>query len=485
MALRHFVVVNTDVSYEITEAEKILDGQRLYADLIEPNPPAAMFLYLPAVALARALGRAPEIVVDTLVFIGALVSLGIASLIVSRYRLLEGLHGWTVPAFALAVLTILPAQTFGEREHIALIAVLPALATLAARAKGARPLLWHCLIAGAGAGVTICIKPHFALAVGLAAAAAALHLRSWRVLFVLENRIAAAIAVVYGICVVVLYPAFITDAMPLVADLYLPVRLPLMTILASTPVVLWGGAILVVLGLRRGTGCHPVFLVVLAASAGFAAAYFIQGKGWPYHSYPMLALALILLGLASTFRRGAAEQTGGREGFKSFCAIVVFGAIAVWSFAWLNLAVDTRAATAMVRRIAPPHPSIVVISDDGAIGHPLVRAVEGRWISPSCGLWITQNAAIRRFAGGLDDATQRRLSTYVQAERQRLIGDIRDGKPDIILIDNRAGRIVVDNRVVPWSEWVNADRDLSALVAADYREVGSADGVAILKRNAT
>jgi hypothetical protein len=70
----------------------------------------------------------------------------------------------------------------------------------------------------------------------------------------------------------------------------------------------------------------------------------------------------------------------------------------------------------------------------------------------------------------------------MEAGRQQLLGEIRDGKPDIILVDDRAYYIVVDKRA-SWSEWVNADRDLSALLAADYRAVGKADGLAIFKRD--
>jgi hypothetical protein len=361
--------------------------------------------------------------------------------------------------------------------------VLPALALLVARADGVRPLLWHCLVAGAGAGVTICIKPHFALAFAAAAAVSALHRRSWRLLFVPENWIAAAIAVAYGICVVVLYPAFITDVMPLVADVYLPVRLSLAQSFLDAPIVLWAAAVLMILLLRRGTGFHPVFAVMLTASAGFAAAYVIQGKGWPYQSYPMLALALIALGLAIACRPRAAERSGAGYRFKDICAALVLCFIAVKSFAWFDLADDARAATAMVERIAPPHPSLALISDDVALGHPLVRAVQGRWISRVGSLWILEDAAIQRFAGGVDAAKDRRLSAYMEAGRQQLIGEIRDGKPDIILIDDRADRIVVGNHGASWSEWVNADRDLSALLAADYREVGNADGLAIFKRN--
>jgi hypothetical protein len=483
IAERHFVGANTDVSWEITLSEKILDGQRLYVDLIELNPPASTFLYLPAVALARALGLAPEIAVDALVLTGALISLVIAGDIVRRYRLLDGPQSRVAAALALAALTILPAQTFGEREHIALIAVLPALALLVARADGVRPLLWHCLVAGAGAGVTICIKPHFALAIACAAGFCALHRRSWRRLLVLENWIAAAIAVAYGISVVVFYPAFLTDVMPLVADVYLPVRLSLAQSLLDTPVMLWTAAVLMILALRRGTGFHPVFAVMLTAAAGFAAAYVLQGKGWPYQSYPMLALAMIALGLAIARRRQAMERTGEGYRFKDICAVLAFCFIAAKSFAWLDIAVEDRAATAIVERIAPPHPSITLISDDVALGHPLVRAVQGRWISRVGSLWIMEDAAIQRFAGGIDAAKDRRLAAYMEAGRQQLIGEIRDGKPDIILIDDRADHIVVDKHGASWSEWVNADRDLSALLAADYRAVGKADGLAIFKRD--
>ena len=58
--LRFLIVTATDVSWLITLSEKILDGKTLYVDLIEVNPPASVFLYLPAVMLAQLIeiGRA-------------------------------------------------------------------------------------------------------------------------------------------------------------------------------------------------------------------------------------------------------------------------------------------------------------------------------------------------------------------------------------------------------------------------------------------
>ena len=62
--LRQVVPLNTDVSWLLVVCERMLDGQHLYRDIVEINPPMAAFAYLPAVALARALGIDPRHVID-------------------------------------------------------------------------------------------------------------------------------------------------------------------------------------------------------------------------------------------------------------------------------------------------------------------------------------------------------------------------------------------------------------------------------------
>ena len=52
--LRQVVPLNTDVSWLLVIGERVLDGQRLYVDIVEINPPMAVFAYLPGIALARA-----------------------------------------------------------------------------------------------------------------------------------------------------------------------------------------------------------------------------------------------------------------------------------------------------------------------------------------------------------------------------------------------------------------------------------------------
>ena len=56
MLLRQVVPLNVDVSWLLVIGERVLDGQRLYVDIVEINPPMAVFAYLPGIALARAIG---------------------------------------------------------------------------------------------------------------------------------------------------------------------------------------------------------------------------------------------------------------------------------------------------------------------------------------------------------------------------------------------------------------------------------------------
>ncbi|EBU8132117.1 hypothetical protein DLM20_25530, partial [Salmonella enterica subsp. enterica serovar Java] len=48
--------VNGDASWIITMCERVLAGDRLYVDLIETNPPFTIWMFMPAVLLARMLG---------------------------------------------------------------------------------------------------------------------------------------------------------------------------------------------------------------------------------------------------------------------------------------------------------------------------------------------------------------------------------------------------------------------------------------------
>ena len=191
IVLRHVLAANTDVSWLLTVGERVLDGQRLYVDVLEINPPMAVLIYMPGIVIARALGLPVETVTDGLIFAAIFVSLAIVARILKPSSVLPGATSSRWLPLGFAVLAILPMQAFGQREHIAIVELLPLLAVFAVRMKGESPSAWTAVIAGCGAGLAVSFKPHFAIGILCAVGCLAIYLRSWKVVFALENLTAA------------------------------------------------------------------------------------------------------------------------------------------------------------------------------------------------------------------------------------------------------------------------------------------------------
>jgi hypothetical protein len=469
IALREFLVANVDVSWFITIAEKWLDGQQLYVDIVDVNPPASMLLYVAPVFLARLSGLPPEVTLDALIFLAAGLSLWLASRIVLDAKLVAPRHVWPLTTLVAIALVIIPAQNFAEREHIALIAFLPALALSAVRSKGGTPNWPMVVIAGLCAGIVVIIKPQFATAQLCAVVASAICVRSWRVVFAAENWIGAALFAAYVLLVLLIYPRFFTDMLPPVIAAYIPMKEEFFSFIMHAALPLWAAILLLIARSKRKAMFAPPFCVLLAASVGFAISYVVQQKGWPYQSYPMLALALVALAFALVGRDPADGQSGQLSRLVAGLTAV---AMAVVTFSWMNIAVDRSAVAAAIREISP-HPKMLALSSDMSIGHPIVRQVGGIWVSRPCALWLTLGAESRRFSETLDPQTNARLKAYAKSDRVMLTEDIERNRPDVILV-----QVVKD---IDWLGWARSDPALAHLLQA-YRAYKTIGDVLILRR---
>src|SRR5258707_5575140 len=432
-ALRHGVAANTDVSWLLIAGERWLDGPRLYSEILATNPPMAVLVYIPGILIARALGLSVEIVVDGLLFAALAVSVAITARILKNSSALAGDQRWSFAVLAVAVLAILPVQAFGQREHIAVIELMPALAVLALRMKRETPPSWAIAIAGLGLGLALSFKPHFAIPVVCCFGIAALELKSWRIFLVPENFIMAAIIGCYGACVVLLFPEYFTVIAPLLRDVY-TIGVPLGRMLEEPVVPLWGIALIGALLQKRGMALDSTRLLLIAASLGFALVFFLQRKGWPYHSYPMMVFALLALGW--TRSRGDSVTDLDRKWLAG--AAGALAALFVLSMIWFNYAVDARPLQAAVARLGP-HPTILAISGNAGIAHPLTRAVGGVWASRQQVLLVASYDRYFRETGSPDRETLAMLDGYVARERQWLIEDFRLYRPTIVLVDHFTG----------------------------------------------
>jgi hypothetical protein len=465
LALRRVLPANNDVSWLLTAGEQVLAGRTLYAGVIETNPPIAVLAYIPAILIARAAGVAAEPVVDVLMVLAMIVSLGCVALTLRRSDRLRHLHDPLLLAPALAILAVLPTQEFGQREHIALIAGLPFFAALMLRANGEEPAHWQIVAAGVGAGVMLAFKPHFILAFGCAVIAAALLRRSWRILFVAENWIAGVVVLGYAAVVALVFPEFFTLVLPIARDVYVPVGRSLPSMVATMGAVCWLGVMLIVL-LSQHVRCDRAVMVLAAGSLGFAVAFFVQHKGWPYQSYPMIALAfLAAVAAMASFRFEARRWVGAS-------VVAVLLALFVSAMAWFTDTFNAQPLQAALARHGE-RPVLLAISGEPGVGHPAVRALHGTWVSREASLWITAHAEYMKRHGLVPPGKADALARHVAQERAWLIEDIRRQPPTLVVVDNMGGR---------WGEWIAADPELSALLKP-YAKADSVGGVDILIRS--
>jgi hypothetical protein len=467
IVLRQVVPLNTDVSWLLTIGERVLDGQRLYVDIVEINPPMAVLAYLPGIALARALGHDPKYVIDAQILLMAAASLLVTSRILSLSSMLDNVKWVSLAVWAAAVLTILPMHVFGQREHIAILTFLPALAVYALRSNHEPLPLWAVLTAGIGAGITLAFKPFFAVPVILCIILTSLRAHSWRVFFAPENMIAGGLVTAFSCYTYIAYPEYFTVTYPLVRDTYLSWSMPASVVMFNSATLVWGIAVISILLVRQKRKLDSAVLVALLASLGFAVSFFLQRRGWAYHSYPMVAIVLLAMGYVMT---GAADTQSGSRRF-DIAAMSVLAATFVLGSLWFNATVYVGPIEGAVAGLKS-NPRILILSGEAAIGHPLVRTLHGVWVSRQENLWIREFVRLTRENNALDPQTDAKLNAYLAQERTWLIEDFKRLPPDVLLIDNlRDG----------WGEWARADSELTELLRP-YTLVKSIQGIDILRR---
>jgi hypothetical protein len=501
--------LDADVSWMITIGEKWLDGQTPYVDFIETNPPAAILLYMPAVALARLLGARPEFMVAAYGF--ALIGAALASSAAILDR--AGLRAKSGPialGLALVALTILPGRTFGERDFFVALFALPYLALCAARAARARCDWPTALAAGLCLAAMVAIKPPYALiAVALAPYLAA-RIGLATLMRALEYYVAAACLAAYAALTIWRFPAYGAEVVPDVAAAYLPVRESALQLIANAGVVVWVALAGLLAALAGPRLREPVVATPALAALGALAAFFVQGKGWLYQAYPALALMIVALGAALAMRpppprrlaagAGAAAATaaGALASGLPPIACAVGAALAAYftltatargeapapreRAAWLaEMALAALVAASWVFYCAPfprpdaafaravaalgPHPRLASIGEGLDIGFPLVREIGGVWVQRTQGMLMTAGARRLIDEHPDDNALAARLAPIIDRDRDVIAEDIKRNRPDAVLVSRFGAR---------FHRWAMSDPKLVAALAPYRFERASA-----------
>ncbi len=402
-------LARADTGFLLHAAGAVLDGARLYVDVVEINPPLIIALNLPAVLIARVTGVSDILVYRALVTVALLGALAFADWSL-RWILRppdDTLRRRLVLVLAFA-LFLAPGNDFGQREHLLVALALPYLVLAAGRVDGRPAPLWPALAAGVLAGIGLALKPQFLLVVLVVEGA--VILRFHRKHPSPEALGAAAFLLGYLAVVAIVTPEYFS-LVRLLGPVYAGFgRYPILSVLATAPgAALCFLAVLACLALRREAKHWGLWCVLLISLVAAFVAGAAQQKGWGYHFYPARVFALALLALAVLdVRRPLVRPVQQLYAAVAFAALgtsmvsaLVTGIRGISRRDPARLAEQSRfdELASAVRRHVPVGGSLYAFSYSIEAGFPLVNYTGVRWASRFPHLWILEAVYQDRLRG--------------------------------------------------------------------------------------
>jgi hypothetical protein len=253
-------------------------------------------------------------------------------------------------------------------------------------------------------------------------------------------------------------------------DLYAPIRLSLTKMLIFPPTFL----VVMLLYLHREalSRCVQAHAFV-AASIAMLVAYLAQGKGWPYQSYPAVALLLMAVLLAQRSYGSQRAPVGGfASGYVPLALVVMVGVF--WFNSLRDVSQERTAELAHLLRAQSGPLTVGAINEDSCVLYPLMRHIHGELAQTSALPWVLGGSLIQLSLPEQDMAPARflRLKAYEHEGVRQLKYDLSVRQPRYLLVQQ--GWLLT---------WVQSQPALSLELAA-YEPLATVKDVTLMKRKA-
>ncbi len=409
--------LNHDAAAVLDFAERWLAGERLYAGLIDVNPPLIFVLNL----LPAALGAWTPLDGVQGLLLAVLGLCALSATLARRLLLLPAVPPAAAPpapveaaclAVAIPLLTLAAGYDFAQREHLMAVAAIPYLVLAARRIEGApasRRLVLGCAVLAA---LGFALKPHFLAVPALVEALVLIRrLRGGTAGPALRDPVPwtmAAVWLLYLAAIPLLFPDYLGQVLPLVWDYYLDLGgFAWWQVLLTERL---GTALLLLLPLTvlafRSSGSAQAQVVALAA-LGAAVAAVAQHKGWTYHALPVRLLAgLLAVVLAARWLDRALPAVRAVRAAPPLAVVAAFaiglhnlaGAEAPWreiTWSWSR----GHQVAALLKREAYGE-RLLVLSPDIFPVYPALNYARAQSTLRTMNLWLLQGVYQRCPAGG-------------------------------------------------------------------------------------
>lgn len=419
--------VHVDVGFFLETARRVLDGERLYVDILEPNPPLVVYLMAVPVAIAGGAGGG-AVALYRIAAVAATAACAAAGWWMGRRYLPPFVTPFLVAGVACAALVIDPAE-FGQRDGMMFVLVFPYLVAAGSRrARVAIPRPLAALV-GLAAGIGIALKPFFLIAL-LAVEASVLAARGLRGTARTEALVAWAFLVAYGAWVAASHGEYLGVAA--LATQHYGDFAP-----GSRAELAFGGLVIGLIAawaflLAWPTAVsRPLAPVLFAVCLALIASVVIQGKGFPYHWIPAYLAAVATFALAAGVTLAPRRSTP-----RALPALLLTGALGFFAWrasgsadaAWREMDEYPYYFSALSEVVATVAPGESVFSFWVAPGFPLVTYTSATWGSSFSSHWLLPSMYQDQLRGE-DTSRTRRLALDIIAR------DLARHRPGLLLLD--------------------------------------------------
>lgn len=435
--------INHDAGWYLYAADALMDGAKIYHDLIDINTPLIFWLNIPPAWLSRILGCSAIPLFNFFFLFIVVLSLTLSTRMFKQ--ILSHLPRPSQYCFLVVLVFLflpyeMPWNCFGQRDHLMFVLVMPYVFASAARRMGYPLQIKFAVTLGLLAGIGFAFKPHFLftyLCIETYLLVAHKSLKFWERPESIGIIICQALYWGYIILAVPEYKEAVLMILPIYNSFTDPMPLRFLAAYSA----LFGSAVLSFLILRSNKLGQVLFI---AFSAFFIIAL-VQNKGWHYHLYPASASAAMLIALAlftlgQKFRKTkkllAATRCAIALMFLSLIFLKAMPFIKPFSKVTYPFREPLNQLIPIVEKHAYRKP-IYVFSTSLTPAFPLVNYVQARWSSRFNCLWFLPS-----FYTDVTSTTQafpyHRFAEMDLLERsflEQVLSDIIKASPAIVIFD--------------------------------------------------
>ncbi len=470
-------MLNHDSSWYLVATTEWLNGAVLYRDILENNPPLAFYLTVPAVLLSRATGMTAENAFLLTVFAAIFASLIWTHRLLQKAYLISHPNRLIMLAAAYLALCVTPVSDFGQRDHLTVIFVLPYVILTAFRSKVGRQ---ERVAIGLAAAFGIALKPHFIVLPIALAVVSAYQRRQFSMIFSAQHASIILAGALYIAFVAIVHYEYFELIVPMARLVYGAYSVPLLAIIPVSVFVVISFLITVVLAGKFEKQEQYSIIILLITLFSFIISYFLQYKGWRYHTIPIYSF--LLIATTWVFIVSSGRLRSNRR-LAMFFVLTLPTAVAVFAFhiaAGPYFNGNVARFTPFLSRDGMPL-RFVALDTRVSVSFPLANLTGATLATHFSAPWIIPGA-VRQLTLGAPSADQReRLEQTLEFARQTITADIVTCRPDIVLINVDEAKPYFGEARFDYLEFL-AQSERFQTVWRDYRFVERIGGIEIWEK---